>query len=66
MSWPLNVKKNSKFGTDNSSCGSDALDCLDGSCVLDSARCDGIKDCQRTEVDEDNCSEISLIKLVQV
>ncbi|XP_033639099.1 G-protein coupled receptor GRL101-like [Asterias rubens] len=43
---------------DNSSCGSDALDCLDGSCVLDSARCDGIKDCQRTEVDEDNCKNI--------
>ncbi|XP_071795943.1 uncharacterized protein [Asterias amurensis] len=43
---------------DYSSCESGTLDCLDGSCVVDSARCDGIKDCQATEVDEDNCKTI--------
>ena len=39
--------------------GEGGLDCGDGSCVSEDARCDGFQDCQMTGKDEEDCGKSS-------
>ena len=49
---------NSQSFADETSCpDSDLVDCGDGSCVSNDARCNGFQDCQTYGLDEENCGK---------